>query len=726
MTVVRNEFEAGENDPAGILQERVISTAYLWHNYGKSTIGAKADLENVPIERLQAFYRTYYQPDNAVLLIAGRFDEAKTIALVQQTFGPIPKPSRTLPAFYTLDPTQDGERQVVLERVGDVQALAAAYHIPSGASPDSGAIAILNRVLTDTPSGRLEKALVDTKKAASVGGYSMDLHDPGYLMFSAEVRQDQPIAEARTDVSRDARRGGRRVADHPGGGRARARDDPQELSSLRSTTRSASACSSRSTSARATGVSSILNRDRVRAATRRGRPRGGGGLPQAFQPHGRHLPPDGQARPRRDPAASGRRRARRGVQGGSSARGGRDLRRVAREHRLADEALRAAGRHEARAPAEEDARRDRRRDRRPALRRPEEPRGPGDGGGAGGRHADARDDPALAPADPGRARPSQGAHHRGRERGPGGPLLRDHPGEPSRGPAARGRDPARAGVSGRRVREAPPGVPGLDRAAEERAGRARLEPLRAAHEPVSAGRRASRRHARRVLRGVPVRDARGRGRVPPRFLRRIERPDGGRRRLRRNRDRGARGRALRKLEEPGELRPDPEPVPRRRRPFTNPSRHRTRRTRSSSRVRTSSFATTTRTIPRSSSATSCSASPTPRGSTSGSARRRASPTASVRSSRRRPSRHPGEFTAYAISAPQNAAKVEAAFREELARARERRLRREGDRRREVGMAAVAGDRARPGRHARALAREQPLPRAHVRLERGARPKGEGR
>ena len=65
MTVVRNEFELGENDPASILEERVLSTAYLWHNYGNSTIGARADLENVPIERLQAFWRNYYQPDNA-------------------------------------------------------------------------------------------------------------------------------------------------------------------------------------------------------------------------------------------------------------------------------------------------------------------------------------------------------------------------------------------------------------------------------------------------------------------------------------------------------------------------------------------------------------------------------------------------------------------------------------------------------------------------------------
>jgi zinc protease len=198
MTVVRNEFEMGENDPASILQERVLSTAFLWHNYGKSTIGAKADLENVPIDRLQAFYRTYYQPDNAVLLVAGRFDEAKTLALINRIFGAIPKPGRKLPAIYTLDPAQDGERQVTLERVGDVQAIAAAYHVPAGSSPESGAIDLLTEILTDTPSGRLYKAVVETKKATSVGGYFMALHDPGFLMFDAEVRQDQPLADARS------------------------------------------------------------------------------------------------------------------------------------------------------------------------------------------------------------------------------------------------------------------------------------------------------------------------------------------------------------------------------------------------------------------------------------------------------------------------------------------------------------------------------------------------
>jgi zinc protease len=200
MTVVRNEFEMGENDPNSILAERVLSTSYLWHNYGKSTIGARADLENVPIDRLQAFYRTYYQPDNAYLLIAGKFDEPKTLALVNQMFGGIPRPKRTLPVTYTAEPTQDGERRVELRRTGDVQAVAVAYHVPAGAHPDSALVGILAEVLADTPSGRLYKALVEPKKASSVGSFYLYLHDPGFLMLAAEVRQESSLPDAETTM----------------------------------------------------------------------------------------------------------------------------------------------------------------------------------------------------------------------------------------------------------------------------------------------------------------------------------------------------------------------------------------------------------------------------------------------------------------------------------------------------------------------------------------------
>src|SRR3954468_9329014 len=100
MTVVRNEFERGENSVPRVLEERVLSTAFLWHNYGKSTIGSRADIEKVPIDRLAAFYHKYYQPDNAVITIAGQIDPALTLAMVGRTLGAIPHPTRTLDATY--------------------------------------------------------------------------------------------------------------------------------------------------------------------------------------------------------------------------------------------------------------------------------------------------------------------------------------------------------------------------------------------------------------------------------------------------------------------------------------------------------------------------------------------------------------------------------------------------------------------------------------------------
>src|SRR5450759_1000693 len=104
-SVVRNEYESGENSPFRVLMERTLSTAYLWHNYGKSTIGARADIENVPIERLKAYYQRYYQPDNAVLTVAGKFDLARTLTLVSQKFGAIPRPVRALDRGNMIFPT---------------------------------------------------------------------------------------------------------------------------------------------------------------------------------------------------------------------------------------------------------------------------------------------------------------------------------------------------------------------------------------------------------------------------------------------------------------------------------------------------------------------------------------------------------------------------------------------------------------------------------------------
>ncbi len=200
MTVVRNEMEAGENSPFRVLMERTLSTAYLWHNYGKSTIGARSDVESVPIDRLQAFYRKYYQPDNAMLVVSGRFDEALALELIREKMGAIPRPERegsmTLWPTYTTEPTQDGERSVSLRRVGDTQLLMHAYHVPPGAHEDFAPVTVLAQVLGDTPSGRLYSALVETDQAAGVGAVALQFKEAGPLLLFAQVREEDPLEVA--------------------------------------------------------------------------------------------------------------------------------------------------------------------------------------------------------------------------------------------------------------------------------------------------------------------------------------------------------------------------------------------------------------------------------------------------------------------------------------------------------------------------------------------------
>ena len=205
-SVVRNEFESGENDPSSVLMERVMSTAFLWHNYGQSTIGARSDIEKVPAERLRAFYEKYYQPDNAVLVIAGKFDPARALALVKDRFGRIPRPVRTgantLWTTYTAEPEQDGERSVTLRRVGDVAWVMAAWHIPAGADPDFAAVDVLSNILGDEPSGRLYKGLVVPHTAASVFAFNYQLREPGVLLAAAQLGTPDSTAAATAALQR--------------------------------------------------------------------------------------------------------------------------------------------------------------------------------------------------------------------------------------------------------------------------------------------------------------------------------------------------------------------------------------------------------------------------------------------------------------------------------------------------------------------------------------------
>ncbi|MFJ9450141.1 MULTISPECIES: M16 family metallopeptidase [unclassified Herbaspirillum] len=197
MTVVRNEFESGENSPSSVMVKRMQSVAFDWHNYGNSTIGNRSDIEHVKIENLQAFYRTYYQPDNAVLLVAGKFDPAKVLAWVDRSFGKMPKPARALPTFWTVEPTQDGERQFTIRRSGDVQLVYVGYKIPSGIHIDSDAAGVAADILADTPNGRLHKLLVETGKASAIVQFQLSGYAPGLQIIGAVVKKGEPLEPVR-------------------------------------------------------------------------------------------------------------------------------------------------------------------------------------------------------------------------------------------------------------------------------------------------------------------------------------------------------------------------------------------------------------------------------------------------------------------------------------------------------------------------------------------------
>jgi zinc protease len=202
MTVVRNEYEMGENNPFQVLLKRMQSVAFDWHNYGNSTIGNRSDIENVKIENLQAFYRRYYQPDNAVLLVAGKFDEARVLGWIGKYFGAIPKPTRELPKLWTVEPTQDGERSVFVRRKGDIQIIGLAYKLPSALHEDSDANGFINFVLTDTPTGRLHKALVETGKATQVFGFPLVGMDSSLQLFGAVVKKGEAFEPVRDELIR--------------------------------------------------------------------------------------------------------------------------------------------------------------------------------------------------------------------------------------------------------------------------------------------------------------------------------------------------------------------------------------------------------------------------------------------------------------------------------------------------------------------------------------------
>ena len=195
MTVVRNEFERAENEPGRVLSDRMRSVAFSYHGYRHSVLGARTDIENMPLEGLYAFYRKHYRPDNATLIVAGRFDADAVKVKIASAFGAIAKPDKPLPTTYTLDPVQDGERSVMLRRVGGFASTAAMYRMPAGGTRQGVAARLLAETLSQR-GGPLARGLVVPQTAVTEYAAYTATREPGFLVAGIGLPEK---AEGMTD-----------------------------------------------------------------------------------------------------------------------------------------------------------------------------------------------------------------------------------------------------------------------------------------------------------------------------------------------------------------------------------------------------------------------------------------------------------------------------------------------------------------------------------------------
>ena len=167
MTVVRNEYERGKNDPNNALMEEVTAAAYVALPYHHPMIGWKSDIEHVPIEKLREFYDTFYWPNNATVTVVGDVQTQAALALVKKYYGAYRIRRAPIPAIYTEEPPQTGPRRVILTRPGELGTVVIAHKVPNGRDADEPALEMLDAILSSCKSARLYRALVDRGLALS-------------------------------------------------------------------------------------------------------------------------------------------------------------------------------------------------------------------------------------------------------------------------------------------------------------------------------------------------------------------------------------------------------------------------------------------------------------------------------------------------------------------------------------------------------------------------------
>ncbi|HEX3912553.1 MAG TPA: pitrilysin family protein [Steroidobacteraceae bacterium] len=186
MTVVRNEYERGKNDPEDVLFEEVMEAAYVSLPYHHPVIGWKSDIEHVPIAKLREFYDTFYWPNNATVTVVGDIEAETVLGLIKKYYGVYPHSPAPIPAIYTEESPQSGERRVTVTRPGELGSIIVAHKVPNGRDPDQAPLEMLNAILSSGKNGRLYRALVDQGLALSAGAGTELLHDLSlHTLFAA-------------------------------------------------------------------------------------------------------------------------------------------------------------------------------------------------------------------------------------------------------------------------------------------------------------------------------------------------------------------------------------------------------------------------------------------------------------------------------------------------------------------------------------------------------------
>ena len=180
-----------DNNPMGYLQFRMFNNTYVYHPYHWTPIGFMDDIKNWTIEDIRDFHSTYYQPKNAIVVVAGDIKKEDVFSLVEKHFKDVKNTKEIPTSIHMVEPTQDGERRSTINKESNVQMLTISYHIPNFEHEDQVALSALSQLLSNGKSSILQKVLVDEKRLANtVYAYNMELKDPGVFMFMAVANEN--------------------------------------------------------------------------------------------------------------------------------------------------------------------------------------------------------------------------------------------------------------------------------------------------------------------------------------------------------------------------------------------------------------------------------------------------------------------------------------------------------------------------------------------------------